>query len=302
MLMYRIINVMKTILKKYLPTKVYFFCYKIYKYIQYNLSQKTVAAKNELTLAQFRHPVFKKITIDDISFSIKLNPHNGLVDKEIYSKGSWEPDMLREIGKHIKDTSICLDVGANIGQHTLYMATVAKKGKVYAFDPISSLAKQIKESVQKNNYTNVEVLTFGLSNENDQKEIYLNNLNMGNTTFKKRIGASSVEKAETRIFDEFWNCRGQIDFIKIDVEGYEFYALLGMKESLTLYKPVMIIEFSPVFYSKMNINSEDILHYLFSLNYSVYDLDHNREKITPHNTKIFLEKTPVQTNILCLPN
>lgn len=297
--MYKIINVIKSLLKKYLPKKVYFFCYKTYKYLQYAFSDKTPVTKQELSLANFLSPLFKRVTIDDISFEIKLNPNNGLVDKEIYSKGSWEPNMLREIRKHISKTSICLDIGANIGQHSLYMATVATHGKVYAFDPIPSLAKQIQESVSKNNYNNVEVFTFGLSNENIIKEIYLNNLNMGNTTFKKRLGASSVEKAETKIFDDFWNERAQIDFIKMDVEGYEYYALLGMKKSLEKYKPVMIIEFSPLFYSKMNIDSRDVLTYIFSLGYHIYDLDHNREKITKDNMSAFLTRTTIQTNILC---
>lgn len=302
MYMYKIINIIKTLLKKYLPKKVYFFCYKLYKHIQYSLSRKTEETRKELSLAQFQTPLFKKITIDDISFEIKLNPNNGLVDKEIYAKGSWEPDMLREIRKHIKTDSICLDIGANVGQHTLYMATIARDGMVYAFDPVTSLTKQIEESAHKNKYKNIKVSTFGLSNENSVKEIYLNNLNMGNTTFKKRIGASSVEKAETKIFDEFWNQRGSINFVKMDVEGYEFYALLGMKKSLQQYRPVMVIEFSPVFYRKMNIDSEEMLQFIFSLGYRVYDLDHQHEEITPDSMKIFIEKTPVQTNILCEPS
>ncbi len=298
--MYKIINLFKTLLKKYLPSRFYFICYKLFKRSRYFFSDHSERERKELSLTYFTNPIFKKITLDTISFEIKLNPDNGLVDKEIYAKGIWEADLLREIRHHISSKSVCLDIGANIGQHSLYMAKIATSGSVYAFDPIQSLTQQIQESVDKNQMKNVETYNFGLSNKEEIKNIYLNNLNMGNTTFKKRIGASSVIKAETKIFDDFWNDRSSIDFVKIDVEGYEYYCLQGMRRSLKKYHPKMIIEFSPVFYNKMNISSEEFLNFLFDLKYKIYDLDHNKSEITRETIPFFLNRTKVQTNILCL--
>ncbi len=296
----KIINAVKTVLKKYLPDTMYFFFYKVFKYGRYFLSDHNKREKEELSLIHFTKPLYKKVLLDDISFEIKLDPHNGLVDKEIYSKGVWEADMLREIRTHLRTDSTCLDIGSNIGQHALYMAKVAKNGKIYAFDPIKKLTDQIHDSVTKNNLTNIEVCNFGLSNTNEVKDIYLNNLNMGNTTFKKRLGASDVIKAETKIFDEFWHDRGVIDFVKIDVEGYEFYALQGMRKSIEKYHPKMIVEFSPIFYNKMDISSEEFLHYIFDLGYKIYDLDDKRKEITKNIIPEFLKRVETQTNILCI--
>lgn len=298
--MYKFTNLFKSLLKKYLPDWAYYALYRIFKKIEYLFSDKNTLDKQELLLASFTQPVFKTVKIDNISFDIKLDPNNGLVDKEIYAKGSWEPEMLREIGHHINEESVCLDIGANIGQHSLFMAKIAQKGRVYAFDPITKLTTQIKESVEKNSLSNIEVLNFGLSNENKIIDIYLNNLNMGNTTFKKRLGASSVEKAETKIFDSFWESRGKIDFVKIDVEGYEYYCLLGMKESLRKYHPKIILEFTPLFYNKMGIKNEEIIELLFNLGYSLYDLEKNREELTRDNMQDFLKRVTIQTNLLCI--
>lgn len=298
--MYPIINILKSKVKKYLPDIVYFFIYRLLIKARYHFSARTKEDAVRLEFSSFTSSLFKKVIVDGVSFEIKLDPNNGLVDKEIFSRGVWEPEMLKEIGAHIHPNSVCLDVGSNIGQHALYMASIVLSGKVYAFEPIKKLTDQIQESVSKNCITNIEICQFGLSNENESKDIYLNNLNMGNTTFKKRIGASSVARAETKIFDEFWGEKGKIDFLKLDVEGYEYYALLGMKKSLEKYHPTIIFEFSPVFYNKMNISSKDILNYLFSLGYAMYDLEDSKKEITKENSPKFIENTPTQTNILCL--
>jgi hypothetical protein len=123
---------------------------------------------------------------------------------------------------------------------------------------------------------------------------------MGNTTFKKRLGASGSALVETKVFDSFWQSREKIDFIKMDVEGYEYYALLGMKKSIEQYHPTMIIEFSPLFYKKMNISSSEFLQFIFDLGYTVYDLDQNKREVTPSNMEDFIASTVIQTNILCI--
>lgn len=299
--MHKVINLIKSKFKKYLPDRLYFLLYTIFKYIEYALSNHSSLEKKELSLVSFTKPTFKEVIVDDIHFQIKLDPNNGLVDKEIYAKGVWEKDLLLEMRKHITEESTCLDIGANIGQHTLYLSSVSKKGKVYAFEPIPKLAQQIEESAKANHMENVTVCNFGLSNKNEILDIYLNNLNMGNTTFKKRLGASDVVKAETKTFDSFWNIQNPIHFLKMDVEGYEYFALLGMKENILAHKPVMIIEFSPIFYNAMNISSTEFLHFIFDLGYTVADLDDNRRTINKTTIPAFLERVTSQTNILCLP-
>lgn len=279
---------------------MYFFIYTIYKKIQFFFLQQSDLNMRELDLTLFIKPVFQKVTVEDISFEILLDPNNGLVDTEIYTKGVWEEDILLEIKKHITRDSVCLDIGSNIGQHALYMSQIAVNGTVYAFEPVPKLAQQIQQSVVANNIHNITVCHFGLSNKNETRDIYLNNLNMGNTTFKKRLGASDVIQVETKLFDDFWGDTRKIDFIKIDIEGYEYYCLLGMKKTLEKYHPTMIIEFSPIFYNKMNISSADFLQYIFGFGYKIYDLDDTKKKILSEGIQEFIERTPSQTNILCI--
>jgi FkbM family methyltransferase len=293
--MYILTNFLKSQIKKYIPTKLYFLLYKLYRNIKSSVTGKK-------STAVFTVLIQKHISIGDVAFLLELDPVNGLVDAEIFEKGVWERDMLLEIQQHIGSHSVCLDIGANIGQHSLYMASIAGQGVVYAFEPIQKLAQQIKRSAILNDMQNVTIEQFALSNKNEIRNIYLNNLNMGNTTFRKRLGASTIVKAETKIFDEYWNDRLPINFIKIDVEGYEYYALLGMQKTLEKYKPTIILEFTPSIYAKMNILSDEFLTYLFSFGYKLYDLEDNKREILQSDIIGFLARTPSQTNILCIPS
>lgn len=286
----------KSKLRKYLPDFIYNFVYKIYKYFNYFILRQN----ENIDLVSFTKPVFKKVELGSVSFYLKIDPNNGLVDKEIYSRGIWEPEILTEISQNIGVNSVCLDIGANIGQHTLYMASIAREGKVFAFEPLGRLARQMAESVNENNFKNVEVLQFGLSDKNATQKIYLDNLNIGRTTFDERTEASSVEMAELKVFDEFWQDKFKVDFIKMDVEGYEYYALLGMKNLLEKNHPRLLVEFTPVFYQKMGVSSKEILEYIFSFGYKIYDLEDNKKEILPTNIEDFLNKTKIQTNILCV--
>jgi FkbM family methyltransferase len=286
----------KSSIKKYIPNDAYALLYSVYKYLKAILGLE----KNQLSLIYFTKPIFKKVSCEGIQFSLKLDPNNGSVDKEIFLRGVYEPDVLRKIKENITDNSVCLDVGANIGQHSLFMASIAKSGKVYSFEPLKSLSTQIQESIQENKYTNIEVYNFGVSNSDEKKEIYLDNLNMGRTTFDPRVEASSKQIAEVKVFDRFWNKRGKIDFIKMDVEGYEYFALQGMRESLELYHPAILFEFTPVFYKKMGIESGEVLLYLLSLGYRLFDIEKGDLEITQENVLVCVENTPVQTNILCI--
>lgn len=287
---------MKSKIKKYLPNFLYILVYTTYKYIRSNVFGK----KDNSNLIHFTKPILKDVSYKGICYKIKIDPKNGLIDKEIYNNGVWEPEILEVLKENISQESVCLDIGANIGQHTLYMASLANKGRVYSFEPLKKLVDQIKESVIANNFKNIEIYNFGLSNTSETLNIYLDNLNIGRSTFDKRKEASSIEKADIKVFDDIWG-DNKIDFLKMDVEGYEYYALQGMKNNILKSHPKMLLEFTPLFYNKMNISSSEILEFILNLNYKIYDIDNNRKEVTKQNIQEFLTHTPIQTNILCLP-
>jgi hypothetical protein len=93
-----------------------------------------------------------------------------------------------------------------------------------------------------------------------------------------------------------------VNFIKIDVEGYEYEVLLGMKQHITKDKPTLCIEFSGQFYKDQGKNhGKKILSFLMDQGYILYDIEQDMKKIT--NIEEFLSYFPqsmTQTNLLCV--
>jgi hypothetical protein len=108
-------------------------------------------------------------------FDIKVlinNPHD-LIQKQIYFQGYFEYREMKLLEKHIRTGMTYLDVGANIGWHTLVAAKlVGLTGKVISFEPVLSTYNHLKENIQLNKFGNVEAFRCGLSNTNGNFSIY----------------------------------------------------------------------------------------------------------------------------------
>ncbi|MEZ4103680.1 MAG: FkbM family methyltransferase [Candidatus Paceibacterota bacterium] len=244
------------------------------------------------------------ILVGDKKFSIYVNPFlNGGVDDEIYKLGKWEPEISAVIEKYLPEGGIFLDIGANIGYHTLYAALiVGNKGKVFSFEPLPRLSKQIKKSLEVNRIDNVRIYETALSDKVGQADLSLVSENIGASSIKtiehERIVDDKV-LVEVNKLDNFTKTIEKLDVIKIDIEGNEVEALRGSKELLQKFKPVIILEFSPNIYEQdFSGKTKDLYNFLKSFGYKITVIDNNNinleEKINYGDFK------DLHTNLLCL--
>ena len=140
----------------------------------------------------------------------------------------------------------CVDVGANIGIYSILLSH--NSDHVYAFEP----TRQSFDSLLALNIRNVSVYNLALGSENGEMDISFPVLS-GKTDFAlatlSPVTANKYEKVDTqkvRIskFDEFENEIDftRIDFVKIDVEGFEIEVLHGLKRLVETEKPAFMIE------------------------------------------------------------
>lgn len=154
-----------------------------------------------------------------------------------YYFGVSEPELFRVYDEFLKPKMTIVDAGANIGLHSLFFSKrVGEEGKIYAFEPAKMIFRRMMEHIQNNQVTNIEGLCLALGGKQGRAEIVDNKEDTSRTFLRPSLsnsGAISTTAVET--LDAFAEARGleKIDFLKIDVEGFESEILEGALSLLT---------------------------------------------------------------------
>ncbi len=157
----------------------------------------------------------------------------------------WFEDEVKFIRHLIKPGMKVIDIGANYGQYTLPIAkSVGVSGKVWAFEPTSTTAKCLKESISDNDFSNVELIQAGLSNGLGTAKLSTNVNSELNSIMIKSSDSHQFEEISLTTLDYCgekynWN---EIDFIKLDAEGEELNIIEKGKELLSSTSPLIMFE------------------------------------------------------------
>lgn len=175
---------------------------------------------------------------------------NNNIDFQIHFYGAFEKpllfflrDALEALGK---PQSVFVDVGANIGQHSLFMSRLASQ--VHAFEPFAKVRERLLLQIAHNALQNIRVHALGLSHENARLPFYApTGCNEGigsfdaSTTSKGNVAIGELELVRG---DDYLTREGitRIDILKMDVEGFEKPALEGLRETLLATRPLLVCE------------------------------------------------------------
>lgn len=253
-------------------------------------------------LKKFEGEYLKNVNFSEVSFKIYLNKDNGLVDNNIFLHGVYEPYYLSIIKKELKVGDTFVDIGANIGQHSLFASRlVGESGKVISFEPIFRLYNQLKKSVHINNFENIKLYNVACGKEEKDSDIFFMKNNYGGSSILANDRTDGTEKIKIIRGDNILKKEDKINFIKIDVEGYEYYALKGIEDTISKHKPKILIEFTPSFYEKSDAtHSKKIISFLLSYGYKIFDLEKNTFIDDLNKLKINKENPLLSnTNFLC---
>lgn len=144
---------------------------------------------------------------------------------------NYEPEMTHRFLSSINSESVVVDVGAGVGYYSLLAAPIAKW--VVAVEPHPEQRKLLQGNIEANNLINIEVESVALWDTPDTGYI---------GRHKARIQEKGYPVRLARLDDMGL---GQVDVVKIDVEGSEFEVLVGMQDTLFEYAPRLFIEVHP---------------------------------------------------------
>lgn len=197
--------------------------------------------------------------------------------------GLGERDVLAVFEQFLRPGDVAVDVGANIGFHTSFMADlVGPNGRVYAFEPNPSLHPRLKRLTENNPLGNIELIEYAASDVDDKALLYLSSISglsslNNNWSPKTALGRQEVQ---TITLDRFLASTGsqRTRLIKIDVEGHERAVFRGLSETLRRNSvDVFVFEITPPDHSTYDADGViEILDTLARNGYASFGLsEHN---------------------------
>lgn len=176
--------------------------------------------------------------------------------------------------QHIKKGDVVLDIGANIGFYTKILSgLVGETGKVYAFEPDKTNFSHLINNA--GNLKNVEFLNKAVSDKTGKITLYKSELlNVDHKTYETENYTEKIEidcvAADDVVIDK------KVDFIKIDIQGFEYFAFQGMQEIFNANKNLKIItEFYPLGLHNAKISALDFFELLWNNNFIVHKTENN---------------------------
>jgi FkbM family methyltransferase len=215
------------------------------------------------------------------------------ITNEVKKYGEYDSNTLNsleEILEKIKP-NISLDIGANIGNHTLLIAQLSQK--LISFEPVDFIFKALDQNIKSNKLSNTIAFNVGLSNKEMATDIFIpNNGNLGSSSITERKGDGEALSVVLKKGDDFLRGYGfgsGVDFIKIDVEGHEAEALEGLKQTIISNQTLVLMEWRTDRTLKL-FNEKDLFNVLFR-GYSIYSLTSmDNKKAHPKSLKGLLSR------------
>jgi FkbM family methyltransferase len=211
------------------------------------------------------------------------------VDRAILNIGTFEKaivDIIRDICVSTGYTDHLVDIGANIGNHTVSLADVFKQ--VTAIEPNPVIFKILEANVLRNKKHNVKCYNFGLAEEKAAATLVATSENhsLGKVKQRTMLGADAFSIGEdsfdieheiqleaTSTFFAGFSGMNTKTFIKIDVEGMEQEILMQLLNFIRVENPIIGFEW----YVREQMGIKDIITSL--PNYNAYVVDSNESAV-----------------------
>jgi FkbM family methyltransferase len=250
------------------------------------LESKVNAANNKLNELENKiNAVYNKLSLTDGIITTNIakfwipNAPRDLLQGWILSNQKFpEQDVLKELDKYLDKDSVILDIGANIGTHSVYWGKITQTKKVYAFEPIITTYRILEKNIEINGlFTRIKAFNFGLGDKKTRAKIKNYDLdNIGSTSLEEDTNGD-IEIHALDDIDEINNL-ARIDFVKIDVEGFEKYVLEGGKRTLLKHNPIIFIE---------SFSGKDTFDFAYKF---LLELGYGEPIIFPYDNYLFIKR------------
>ena len=156
------------------------------------------------------------------------------ISLDLYFDGIREPHATRRVKSEIHEGDVVVDIGANIGYYALMESQlVGDKGKLYAIEPVPENMETLKRNIEANKCRNIETFRMAIGDENKKDVIHISEKSNWHSMIRhEKLNSVKNIDVDVQTLDYFLKDKPEVNFIRMDVEGYEGEILKGMTKTL----------------------------------------------------------------------
>lgn len=230
---------------------------------------------------------FKKKNINvkrnNINWNLDLNE---AIDLSIFLTGRFEPSILRTIKRlTLKNDYDYLDIGANCGAHTLYLAKEFSHSKIFAIEPTNYTFNKLLKNIDLNPNLKKQIIpiqAFISSKKTKPENVYTSwqlsskdNKHSQHLGIKKPLNGCDLITLDKLVEEN----KIKKSIIKCDVDGNELFVFNSGFNYLKEFKPIIIMELAPYLYPENGYNSSELFNFFSKINYKFYDVSNQKQII-----------------------
>ena len=198
------------------------------------------------------------------------NKNDTYIGKSIKEYGEWSQGEIDFCKQILNPSDIVIEVGSNIGSHTLALSKIVNQGVVYAFEPQNVVFQNLCANISINSRTNCFCYQTALSDKKEE-ELYFPNYdfnreqNFGAMSFLRTKKSNTTIKANVNCLDNIFSELQSLKLLKADAEGMEVNIIKGGIDLIKRTKPFLYLE-NEVYFKK----SKELIELLWSLGYRLF--------------------------------
>jgi FkbM family methyltransferase len=200
---------------------------------------------------------------------------SSFLEWQLWAFGAYEPNVAELLSRLVRPGDIAVDVGANVGIHTVRLAKlVGATGHVFAVEPASDLADRLRTNLALNAATNVTVVQAAAgSGAEDFATLHRPPGDARNQARSSVVEKASLSGARQQVpvvrIDDLAASSANVKLIKIDVEGAELDVLEGAASTIATHRPSLVCEIAVE-------NALAVTEFLHQFGYSLLEISVRR--------------------------
>lgn len=229
-------------------------------------------------------PDFEAV-VPDLGGSLMRVSSRTDVEWETFFFGAFEAYVVRWLERLAPAGGVAIDVGANVGSHTLAMARgigaqgiavggAGAGGRIIACEPMPSNLEVLRRNVALNGLDSVTVVPSAVGASSGKEHLFIpdsSSHNQGTASLTEHATREKIEVNCTTLDELVADLDlPRVDLVKIDVEGHEPNVLAGGRNTLERFRPVLVFEYVEENWVRAGFDLNDVVADLHALDYDLY--------------------------------